>query len=312
MLKGAPVKRVLITGGSGFVGRKLAIELLKRGDHVTVLTRNVAKSRGKLPRGVRVTAWNPEKPGPWVDELEVIDAVVHLAGENVAKRWSPETKRAIEQSRVGSTKLLVEAIGRVKRKPSVLVTASAVGYYGAQPGSVTLDEDSPPGQGFLADVVKRWEEASREAEALGLRTVQVRIGVVLGEGGGALEKMLTPFKLFAGGPIADGTQVVSWVHNEDVAGLILLAIDNDQVKGPINAVAPNAVTSNELAEAIGIVTSKPSWLRVPKAALELGMGEAAEILTKGQRVFPKRAVEHGYAFHYTRVVPALESILGGD
>jgi uncharacterized protein (TIGR01777 family) len=306
------VKRVLITGGSGFIGRSLARELLARGDHVTVLTRDVTKTRRHMPREARVTAWSPDKLGPWVDELSVIDAVVHLAGESVAQRWTDAVKRRIEQSRIGSTKVLVEAIGKATRKPSVLVCASAVGYYGAHPGEVVLDESSPAGQGFLADVVKRWEESAREVEALGVRSVQVRIGVVLGEGGGALDKMVTPFKLYAGGPIADGKQVVSWVHRDDVVGILLVAIDNGELKGPINAVSPNAVTSNELAEGIGIVVNKPSWLRVPKAAIELGMGEAAEILTKGQRVFPKRAVELGYEFRYARLIPALESILGKD
>jgi uncharacterized protein len=306
------VKRVLITGGSGFIGRTLAGELLARGDHVTVLTRDVKKTRGHMPRGVRVTAWSPDKLGPWVDELSVIDVVVHLAGESVAQRWSDAVKRRIEQSRIASTKVLVEAIGKSPKKPSVLVCASAVGYYGTHPGDVVFDESGAAGQGFLADVVKRWEEAAREVEAHGVRSVQVRIGVVLGDGGGALEKMVTPFKLYAGGPVADGKQVVSWVHRDDVVGILLLAIDNEQVKGPINAVSPNAVTSNELAEGIGIVMNKPSWLRVPKAAIELAMGEAAEILTKGQRVYPKRAVELGYEFRYARLIPALESILGKD
>jgi uncharacterized protein (TIGR01777 family) len=276
---------------------------------VTVLTRNVKKTRRHMPQGVRVTAWTPDKLGSWVDELEVIDAVVHLAGENVAQRWSDAVKRRIEQSRVGSTKVLVEAIGKAKRKPSVLVCASAVGFYGMKPPDVVLDEDSEAGTGFLADIVARWEQAAREVEAHGVRSVEVRIGVVLGDGG-ALDKMVTPFKLYAGGPVGDGKHVISWVHHDDAVGIILLAIDNEELKGPINAVSPNPATSNEMAEALGIVLNKPSWLRVPTGAIALAMGEAAEILTKGQRVFPKRAVELGYEFRYARLVPALESILG--
>lgn len=276
---------------------------------MTVLTRNVKKTRRHMPQGVRVTAWTPDKLGSWVDELEVIDAVVHLAGENVAQRWSDAVKRRIEQSRVGSTKVLVEAIGKAKRKPSVLVCASAVGFYGMKPPDVVLDEDSEAGTGFLADIVSRWEQAAREVEAHGVRSVEVRIGVVLGDGG-ALDKMVTPFKLYAGGPVGDGKHVISWVHHDDAVGIILLAIDNEELKGPINAVSPNPATSNEMAEALGIVLNKPSWLRVPTGAIALAMGEAAEILTKGQRVFPKRAVELGYEFRYARLVPALESILG--
>jgi uncharacterized protein (TIGR01777 family) len=306
------VKRVLITGGSGFIGRKLALELLDRGDHVTVLTRNAKKTRGSLPRAVRVTEWDPAKSGPWVDELEVVDAVVHLAGENVAKRWSDATKRAIEESRITSTRVLVEAIGKAKRKPKVFVCASAIGYYGPHAGDEVLDESAEAGTGFLAGVVTRWEEAARGAEALGVRTVELRIGIVLGEGGGALAKMVTPFKMSAGGPIGDGKQVLSWVHRDDVTGMILFAIDNDAVSGPMNAVSPNPATSNEMAEAIGIVMNTSPWMRVPKAAVELAMGEAAMILTTGQRVYPKKAAELGYEFRYTKLVPALESILGKD
>jgi hypothetical protein len=310
MVKDAAVKTVLITGGSGFIGRKLAQALLARGDRVTVLTRNVQKARSVLPPAVRVAAWNPEKQGSWCQEVEVVDAVVHLAGEPVAKRWTDQVKRAIETSRIDSTRLLVEAMGRAKKKPAVFVCASAVGYYGARPGSEELDESASPGKGFLTDVVVRWEAAAREAETHGIRTVELRIGVVLGEGGGAIAKMVTPFKLFAGGPIGDGTQVVSWVHRDDVVGMILLALDNPAASGPINAVSPYPATSRELADAIGIVLHRPSWLRVPVGALKLLMGDAAEVLTTGQRVFPRRAAELGYEFRHARLTPALESILG--
>jgi len=306
------MRRVLITGGSGFIGRRLAHALLASGDHVTVLTRDVERSKKHLPGPVRAAAWNPEKEGPWFEELSVVDAVVHLAGATVARRWSDDVKRSIERSRVESTRLLVEAIGRAKHKPTVLVSASATGYYGPQPADKELDETAGPGQGFLADVCKRWEEAAMEAEKHGVRVVRLRIGVVLGEGGGALEKMLLPFKLFAGGPIGEGTQVVPWVHRDDVVGLILLALDNAEVKGAVNAVSPNPATSRELAKAIGLVTNRPSWLPTPAFAIELAMGEAASIITTGQRVYPRRAVELGYEFQRARLVPALESILARD
>src|SRR5262245_4462115 len=221
MVKDAAVKTVLITGGSGFIGRKLVEALLDRGDRVTVLTRDVGRARRVLPRAVRIAAWNPVKQGPWWQEVEVVDAIVHLAGESVAKRWTDNVKRAIERSRIDSTRLLVEAMGQAKKKPAVFVCASAIGYYGARAASDELDETASAGQGFLADVVVRWEAAAKEAETHGIRTVQMRLGVVLGEGGGALTKMVTPFKLFAGGPIGDGRQVVSWVHRDDVVGMIL-------------------------------------------------------------------------------------------
>lgn len=310
--KSAAVKRVLITGGSGFIGRALARELLARGDHVTVLTRDVHKTRKHMPQAVRVTAWTPTKIGPWADELSVIDAVVHLAGAPVAQRWTDKTKRAIEESRITSTRVLVEAMGQAKKKPSVFVCASAVGYYGPRPPGEELDESGEAGKDWLAGVVVRWEEAAREAEKLGIRTVELRIGVVLGEGGGALEKMVTPFKMYAGGPLGDGKQMVAWVHRDDVVGMTLLAIDNESVSGPINAVSPNPATGDEVAEALGIVLAKPSWLRVPAGVVGMMMGEAAQVVTTGQRVYPRKAVDLGYEFRYARLVPALESILGPD
>ena len=302
--------RVLITGGTGFVGRRLVEELLARGDRVTVLTRDAARARGHFPERVRCAAWTPEKEGPWTEEIGVVDTIVHLAGEPVAQRWSQSVKDRITKSRVDSTRVLVEAIGKSQHKPSLLVSASAIGFYGARRPDEKLDEGAEPGQGFLAGVVKGWEEAARGAEQHGLRSVQLRIGVVLGEGGGALEKMMIPFKLFGGGPMGDGKQVVSWVHRDDVVGMILLAIDDERVKGPINAVSPNAATSAELAHALGAVLNRPSWIKTPAFALNLAMGEAAEILTTGQRVYPARAVELGYEFRHAQLVPALESILG--
>jgi hypothetical protein len=265
-----------------------------------------------MPQAVRISAWTPNKLGPWVDELSVVDAVVHLAGEPVAQRWNDKVKRAIEDSRIGTTRVLAEGIAAAKHKPSVFVCASAIGYYGARPPSEQLTEDGEAGKDWLAGVVARWEEAAREVQKTGVRTVELRIGVVLGEGGGALDKMVTPFKMYAGGPLGDGKQVISWVHRDDVVGMILLAVDNETVTGPINAVSPNPATGDEVAEALGIVLGKPSWLRVPKAAIQLMMGEAAQVVTTGQRVYPRKAVELGYEFRQARLVPALESILGPD
>lgn len=310
MLEPAAVKRVLVTGGSGFVGKKLVAELLKRGDLVTVLTRDARRAKAKLPSAVRVAAWNPQKEGAWCDEMDVVDVVVHLAGEHVITRWTDQARKEIESSRVDSTRLLVAAMARAKHKPAALVSASAIGYYGPREPSRELDESSEAGEGFLAGVVTRWEEAAKEAEAHGMRSVQVRIGVVFGAGGGALAQMVTPFKMFMGGPIASGEQVISWVHIEDVVGILLLAIDNEDLHGPINATSPNAATSAEIAEALGVVLNRPSWFRTPESALKIRFGEAAEVLTTGQRVYPRRAAELGYEFRHARLMPALESILG--
>lgn len=305
------MKTVLITGGSGFIGRRLSQELLKRGDRVTILTRDPGKARGKVPTGVRVAGWTPTAEGPWYDELDKVDAVVHLAGEVVAKRWNEATKKEIVASRVGSTERLVEAISRAKHKPKVLVSASATGFYGMHAPDEELDETSPAGAGFLSQVVVDWEAAAKKAEDQGVRTAMLRIGVVFGKGGGALEQMLPAFKLFVGGPIGDGKQVYSWVHIDDVVGLALMAIDDDRVSGPINATSPYPATAAEVAKAIGVTINRPSFFKVPKAIVNAMLGEAAEIVTESQRVLPRRAIELGYEFRYARLMPALESILGG-
>ncbi|WP_437631099.1 TIGR01777 family oxidoreductase [Sorangium sp. So ce854] len=304
------MKTVLVTGGSGFIGRGLVRDLLARGDRVTVLTRDVGRTQAALP-GARVVSWSSDRAGPWFEEVDGVDGVIHLAGEAITKRWTEEARREIVRSRVDTTRLMSEAIGKAKRKPGVFLCASAVGYYGPQPGDRVLDEDAAPGEGFLADVVVRWEEAARAVEEQhGVRSVQLRIGVVIGEGGGALDKMIAPFRFFLGGPIGDGKQVISWIHRDDVVGLTLLALDNEAVRGPFNVTAPHAASGEEVAQAIGAVLRRPSWLRVPEAVVKLGMGDAAEIVTTGQRVYPRRAEALGYQFRHARLVPALESIFG--
>jgi len=235
---------------------------------------------------------------------------VENAMGSIAADEAGVTRREIVKSRVDSTRLLVEAIGKAKKKPSVLVTASAIGYYGPHPWSEQLDEDSGPGKDFLADVAEKWEAAARGVEEHGVRAVQVRIGVVLGEGGGALQQMVKPFKLFVGGPVGDGRQAVSWVHRDDVVGIVVFAIDHEEVKGPINAVSPYPVTNAELAKSIGVVLNRPAWFKTPVGVLRLALGDAAEVVATGQRVYPKKAAELGYEFRQARLLRALESILG--
>lgn len=309
MVESNVVKSVLLTGGTGFIGRSLTRALLARGDRVTVLSRDPSRTRGRLPQGAVAVAYDPEREGPWLDELGRASAVVHLAGENVAQRWTDEARRRIISSRVDSTRLVVEGMRRAEKKPDVFVCASAVGFYGSRPATERLTETSSRGQGFLADVVNAWEAAAQPAESLGVRTIMLRIGIVLGEGGGPLEKMMLPFKMFAGGHIGSGTHVISWIHADDVVGLILLCLDNPEARGPINAVAPNAVTSAELAKAIGRAMHRPAWFNVPEPLVRLGMGEAAEFMTTGQRVLPHRATELGYEFRWPNLDPALASIV---
>lgn len=303
------VKSVLLTGGTGFIGQKLTRALLARGDRVIVLSRDPARTRGRLPQGAEALAYDPEHEGPWLDEVGKASAVVHLAGENVAQRWSDDARRRIISSRVESTRLVVEGMRRADKKPDVFVCASAIGFYGPRPGTERLTETSSRGQGFLADVVEGWEAAAQPAESLGVRTIMLRIGIVLGEGGGPLEKMIVPFKMFAGGPIGDGSHVISWIHADDVVGLILFCLDKPEARGAINAVAPHAVTNAELSKAIGRAMHRPSWLRVPETAIKIAMGEASEFLTTGQRVLPQRATELGYEFRWPNLDPALASIL---
>lgn len=300
-------KTVLITGGTGFIGRKLTEALLKRGDSVVSLTRN--PDRARLPKGARAALWDPLHEGAWLDEIGRAQAVVHLAGEPVAQRWTDQARKAIFSSRVDSTRLLVEGMRRASDKPSLFVCASAIGFYGPRPPNEELDESAKRGEGFLADVVCAWEKEAKHAEDLGIRTVRLRIGIVLGEGGGPLEKMIMPFKMFAGGPIGDGKQVMSWVHADDVVGLILFALDKPEAQGAINAVSPHAVTGKEMADAIGRAMRRPAWFRTPEAMVKVAMGEAAEVVTTGQRVVPAQAEKLGYAFQYPKLDAALRSIL---
>ncbi|MEQ9319332.1 MAG: TIGR01777 family oxidoreductase [Polyangiaceae bacterium] len=302
--------RVLVTGGTGFVGSALVRALARRGDRVTVLTRNPNKARNGLPRGVRAAAWHPQKAGPWQDELGVVDAVVHLAGDPVAQRWTEATKKSIKASRVESTKLIVDAIAKADKKPAVMVSASATGYYGVSRKG-RLVEDSDPGKGFLPEVCIGWEEEAKRAEEHGVRTVQLRLGVVLGPDGGALDKMVAPMRLFVNGPIGKGDNAMSWIHRDDVVGMILWALDDEGKEGAYNCTSPFSTTGKELAKTMGSVLGRPA-VPAPEAAVRMVMGEAVDVLVGSLDVYPERAVDQGYEYHYARLTPALESSLMAD
>lgn len=303
--------RVLVTGGTGFLGRALIRALLDRGDQVTVLTRDVKSAPKSLRDEARVVAWTPGKPGPWEAELSVVDAVVHLAGAPVAKRWTESYKATLVSSRVSSGRALVEAIGKHERRPAVVVSASGVGYYGAdRPGRV-LDEDSPPGTDFIAKLCIDWEQAIREAEAHGVRTVQLRIGVVLGPGGGALGEMVQLGGAFVGGPVGKGDNALAWISLDDVVGMVLWALDDDRVSGPINCTSPNVTTQRELAKSAGSVLGRPA-IGVPEAVMRMVLGEVVDVLCGSVNAQPTRALELGYEYHHARLVPALEAALVSD
>lgn len=305
---GSTVKRILVSGGTGFIGRHLVRALAARGDEVAILSRSAS---GERERGVRAALWTPGKRGDWYAELERTDAVVHLAGERAAGvRLTPATMREIEDSRLATTDRIVEAIAEAKARPSVFVCASAVGFYGPRDPEELLDETSSAGEGFLAELTVKWEAAARKASASGVRVVSARFGIVLGRDGGALPQMARPFRLFAGGPIGDGRQVVPWIHVEDAVRALLFAIDDARVEGPINVVAPSPVSNRELSRAIGRVLHRPSWLPVPRAALELAFGEEGTLpIVTGQRALPRALERLGFEFRYPRLEPALEEAL---
>ena len=290
-----------ISGGSGFVGRALTERLARRGD-VVVLTRD--PSRVRAGRGV---AWNPPDAGAWRDEAASADVVINLAGENIAQRWTAKRRQRIVASRLGATRALVDAMQSRPDARRTFVSASAVGAYGLR-GDETLTEESSRGEGFLADVVRQWEEAARAAEAVA-RVVIPRIGVVLDPHGGALKKMLPPFKLGLGGPIGGATQWMSWIDREDVINLIEWAIDNREARGVYNATAPNPVRNRDFTRALGRALHRPAFMPIPAFALRLVFGEMAnETLLGGQRVVPARAVREGFTFRYPAIEQAFAHI----
>lgn len=301
---------VVVTGGTGFIGRPLCLSLCAEGHTVTLLTRRPAEAQRLFGSAVTAVEWNGrEAAGLWEQSLERADAVINLAGEPIADaRWSASRKRLLVDSRVCGTQRLVEAMFRRSSRPHILISASGVGYYGASDDRV-LDEGAPRGDGFLSDLCLEWEAAALEAAVFGTRVVTLRTGMVLEQDGGALPKMLLPFRLFAGGPIMPGTQWMSWIHRRDHVGLILWALATTSVSGPVNAVAPGAVTMRTFCDVLGQVLRRPSWLPVPGIALAAALGELGTLMTTGQRVSPVKALAGGYQFQYPLLEPALRAIL---
>ena len=301
--------QIVVTGGTGFIGRPLCTSLCQEGHRVTLLTRRREEAQRLCGATVTAVEWNGREAGAWERCLEGADAVVNLAGAPIADgRWTDARKRLLSESRVLTTRLLAEAISRRTSKPRTLISASGIGYYGASDDRV-LDEVATRGEGFLADLCLAWEaEALRTAE-LGVRVVLLRTGMVLELDGGALPKMLLSFRLFAGGPIMPRTQWVSWIHRRDHIGLIQWLLTTPSVSGPVNAVAPEAVTMNRFCEVLGRVIHRPSWLPVPGFALQAALGELGTLMTTGQRINPAKALSGGYVFHYPTLESALRAIM---
>ena len=303
--------KVVIGGANGLIGKRLVAALRARGDEVVALVRNPAATR--FAAGTTVAQWDGKGQGAWAAHVDGAQAVVNLAGANVGgKRWSDSWKREILDTRIDSTAAVVEAIRAAKQRPSVFVSASAVGFYGDR-GDTSLDESAGPGTGFLAEVCGKWEDVARKAEALGVRVPLVRTGVVLApeSEGGALAQMALPFKLFAGGPIGSGRQWFPWIHIDDEVALFLWAIGG-KASGPINAAAPGARTMNEFCKALGRALHRPSWAPVPGPVLRLAVGEFAEVLLGGQKLLPKKALDAGFTFRFPECDAALADLFGGS
>jgi len=306
--------KVFIMGGTGLIGSALIPQLLDRKDHVVLLTRRPEHARERWSDKCVIVDGNPMIAGLWMDVVQDCDAVINLVGESIfARRWNEEFKILLRDSRIQSTENVVRALAQNPKNsagnPKVLVNASAIGYYGPREDQV-LTEDGPAGDDLLARVAVEWEKSARAAEANGVRVALIRIGVVLDKQGGALPQMLTPFKLGVGGPIGSGKHWFSWIHIDDMVGILVLALDNPQAHGPINGTAQNPVTNKVFSKALGRALHRPAIFPVPPFMLRLRFGQVAEILTTGQRVIPAKALALGYKFKFQDIDPALANLVG--
>ncbi len=299
--------RVLVTGATGFVGRRLLAEL----HSPVVLSRDVQRAQSSLAEfDVSAFPWDAQhEPAPEAAFASGVDAVIHLAGDPVAHgRWWKSKKDRIRESRVAGTRHLVETLSRLTQKPKVLVSASAIGYYGSR-GDEILDENAEPGDDFLAEVCQAWEAEAVKAREAGIRVALIRVGIVLGRGGGALSKMLGPFRWGVGGRLGNGRQWMSWIHIDDLVKMILMAVERDALSGPINGTAPNPVTNREFTKTLGRVLWRPTIFPVPGFMLRLMLGQFANVLLGSQRVIPKAALDAGFQFQFPDLEAALRDVL---
>lgn len=301
--------RVLIPGGTGFLGRALAGRLQEAGYEVIVLSRQ--PERARLPPGVQAVRWDGRTAAGWASLADGAFAIINLAGESIGQRWTEAVKRRIRESRLQASQAVVEAIAAASTKPQVLLQSSAVGYYGPR-GDEQLTEEDPPGTDFLARLAVEWEASTQPVEAMGVRRVILRTGVVLERDGGALAQMLLPFRLFLGGPLGDGRQGFSWIHRADWVEAVKFLMEHPEARGPYNLTAPQPVRNAEFARILGRVLGRPSWLPVPAFALRLAFGEGADFLLTGQFVRPRRLLEAGFRFRYPDLESALRAILQQD
>ncbi|HET7578830.1 MAG TPA: TIGR01777 family oxidoreductase [Bacillales bacterium] len=301
---------VAITGGTGFVGRALTDSLIKDDHQVSVLTRNPANKPEKP--GVTYVKWLVDNASP-ANELENVDAIVNLAGTSInSGRWTKSRKKEILNSRIKATEAVINLIDELSPKPSVLANASAVGYYGMSESETFTEDSRVHAEDFLAGVAQRWEEEASKATQYDVRTVFCRFGVILGTDEGALPQMILPYKFGAGGTVGSGKQWLSWVHIDDVVGMIRFAIETREMSGPLNVTAPEPKRMKAFGKTIGEVLNRPHWMPVPGFAMKAALGEMSSLLLQGQRVLPEKAKQHGYPFHYPELKPALNSLLNRE
>lgn len=301
--------RIFMTGGTGFVGRYLTGKLSESGHEVTVLTRSAGKIK-EISGGVAYIEGDPKESGGWQEKVAEHEVLINLAGATIFNVWTPAVRQEILDSRILTTRNLVDALARSSGKGISLISTSAVGYYGARMDDQILDETSPQGDDFLTEVSLQWEAEANRAEELGVRVVLARFGIVLGRGGGALSTMLPGFKYCLASPLGSGKQWFSWIHLEDLARIMLFLLVNTQISGPVNCTAPHPVRNKEMTAIMGRVLHRPLFMpAIPGLLLKLVLGELGNVLLKGQRVIPKKLLEEGFQFQYPILLDALEDLL---
>ena len=304
--------RIIVTGGTGLIGRALSKALVADGNEVIILTRNPGQNR-PLPPGITLQGWDGQSAQGWGHLADGAGAIINLAGEGIAdKRWSESRKQAIRTSRVYAGKAVMEAIKSAQTPPKVLIQSSAVGYYGTLTGDAPVDENASPGTDYLAKVCFDWEISTSAAIRLGVRRPVIRTGIVLSNEGGAFPKLVMPFKFFAGGPIGSGKQWLPWIHIEDQVRAIQFLLANEQATGPFNLAAPTPVTNGDMAKAIGEVLGRPSFMPAPGFAMKVGFGEMSTMLLDGQRAVPSKLQQLGFTFKFETVQAALRDLLGAQ
>jgi hypothetical protein len=303
------MKKIIVTGATGLIGRKLCSKLLEQGNEITIFTRNPEAAKKVMRSAKKYVKWNYNNPEEWKDYLNETDSVIHLAGTNLgAKRWNNEFKKELFNSRIESTRQLVNEIKKCRDKPKSFVTASAVGYYG-DGGDEVLIEKSNPGKDFLSNLCYEWEKEAEKIEDQNVRRVSLRIGLTLSSEGGVLKKLLPPFKIFLGGPLGNGKQWFPWIHIEDLINIIIHAIKTDSLLGPVNIASPGIVRMNDFATSIGKVLQRPSFFQVPKFILKIAVGEFADAIISGQKVSVDKLLKSGFNFRFADLENALKNLL---